>query len=155
MEFSTFQAAKILKTDYTCLNEWLKLIDLKKKASGRGTRTKLPIVDLYRLKTFEVMIDVIGLDRKTAAKIVDQLNDTKADDWGKKYISLTFGIDKLAFGHLTSDAPQDAMTKNGTITIEVENEQKKKSPIVAQLSIKLSTIKTAVDARLKEVEKEI
>jgi len=146
--YSTFEAVKILGIDYMRLNEWLKGINRNpffhphQRAEGRGTRTRFTLTDLYRLKVFELMLDV-GLSRNVAAHAVEQFRERKikAEHFENHFV--TFGknmMDNEVLFIVKKDEPVDLY----------DAEYKGRAVVMPmQVIISLKVVKQLVDSRME------
>jgi hypothetical protein len=141
--FSTFEAAKILKIDITRFHEWLKReyipLGEGQKAKGRGTKTAFYDDDLYRIKTFEILIGV-GIKREFASDYIKYLHGSnrkkpKDFNWEKYYLKY--------------EKSSDGRVEMGLETERDKGKDYLKNSLI-QLTINLKEIKKSVDKNIQD-----
>jgi hypothetical protein len=141
-EFSTFEAAKILKLDYTRLNEWLRgYFDPMQRAKGRGTRTRFSLNDLYRLKLLALLVES-KVSREMAKDICAKATGA---DFSKGYVVCGKCILTDSFIFVLSDDPFD-LNKVKAHWDKAKKEFKLLFPI--QIVISRPVVKELVDSKL-------
>ncbi|MBI5579605.1 MAG: hypothetical protein HY895_10670 [Deltaproteobacteria bacterium] len=145
--YSTFQAAKILDIEYVRLNEWLRgYFDPEQRAEGRGTRTKLSLNDLYRLKLFTLLLES-GLSREIAKDICQQAKENKTS-FSRGYIIAGKSRSADYFMFVLSDDLLDLNTKIRLTVDRTGKDLKMRFPI--QIVISRPMIKELVDSKLSD-----
>jgi len=141
--FSTFEAAKILKIDITRFHEWLKRdyipLGEGQKAKGRGTKTAFYDEDLYRIKTFELLIGV-GIKREFASDYIKYLHGSnrkrpKDFNWEKYYLK----YEKSSDGHIVM----------GLETKRYKGKDYLENPLI-QFTINLKEVAKSVDKNIQD-----
>jgi hypothetical protein len=146
-EFSTFQAAKILEIEYVRLNEWIRgYFAPAQRATGRGTRTKFTLNDLYRLKMFELLIQSGGVSREMAGSICARAAEI-GTDFSRGYVvtgkcTLTGSVSLNL-----SDEPFDLNTLRANWD-KAKKEVKLLFPV--QIVISRAVIKELVDSKIPQ-----
>jgi hypothetical protein len=141
MTYSTFEAVKILGVDYTRLNEWLRgYFEPHQRATGRGTRTRFTLIDLYRLQLFAVLVEHAAIPRGVAKMICSQ----DVTDFTTGFLTVAKDLET---GRIVVSSGHGRPNLLANLTEKKTGKIATRFPV--QMVISLPVIKQMVDSRLE------